>query len=974
MANPTSTLPRPDEDQDEKFNPDGAGKSLYQEESKPQQTPGELAAQDQLDAAERDASGGGVGALGGGLYERSPGGKKPQGKVKGRLRKSSPLVALTTLVFGAGLGFSAFFSPSLLLIHMKEIMVDKFNLQATSAEARTTRVINAQIDEATTGYCGRTVTLRCKFSTMSKVQVQNFADAGIGVNPAQPNQAFERTKPTSYTFKGQTITPSQFADLAKNDPEFRTALRQAYNPKFAGFWGKAWARTAAHFGFSKAKVDVSGEDDAERARKLQTIAKVGDPEATTPRTAADFKTDDCDDACAQTKADDANRILVEVGDQAANDDPSRKLSGALSGAAGEGLTNTVKATGVLDTYCGAYATIQAIGYAGKTIRAVQLARYAMAFYNVTDELVATGNVEPETMAFMAGILTEITYDVGSTTRQIIRGSATDSLGFKYAQFGDVTASNRSMNIASRFIAGGGFAGDLIRLSDEIKNYFPGGREAAAETCGFLANPFVQAGSVVAGLALLAVPGVNVAKVAIQGGVSVTASIGLAVLPYLLADIVAGTVTEGIVGEEAGNAIASGTEASLADKLAGFAGNGLMSNDDALAYLSEHNNTIAQYAEEERRTRSPLDATSRYTFVGSMFSSMLPSISSANSPSGLLGSFGSLLSTSVSSVIPKTQAQSDAQLEATLKSCQDQESQDAGYATGLFCNPLRGIPKQYLDKSPITVINELIRDGYMTAQEVPTELYTNFVRDCIENPNPPGYTEDAETDWFDVTAARACIITGSNVNVFLSYMDGLIADGLAGEDIAKATNPSSSKQELAKKIIAKNKVTYALNPVPTLEQIAEGSVDVDSIKCGVNINILRAIDAITDVHAIRITSLNRLCSDSVIDGNTTSRHYAGNGSGLDIDQIDGRVINGRNNGSVSVIKLITPILIEAAQSVNARSKIGQSQCAGETPPPAAPEIVYFEDYCHHLHFDVPASSDPDLQYLEGGQPVGGRLAV
>jgi len=486
MAIPTSTLPRPDEDQDEKFNPGGAGSELYKEEVKPQLTPGELAAQDQLDAAERD--GGGVGALGGGLYERSPGGKKSPGKVTGRLRKSSPIIALTTLIFGAGLGFSAFFSPSLLLIHMKEIMVDKFNLSTTSAEARTTRVINAQIDEATTGYCGRTVTLRCKFSTMSKVQVQNFADAGIGVNPAQPNQAFERTKPTSYTFKGQVITPSQFAILAREDPEFRTALRQAYNPKFAGFWGKAWARTAAHFGFSKAKVDVSGEDRAERFRKLQSIAQIGDLESSVPKTPDDYKNADCDDTCAQQKASDANRVLVEVGDQTTNDNPGRKLSGALAGATGEGLTNTVKATGVLDTYCGAYATIRAIGYAGKTIRAVQLARYAMAFYNVTDELVATGNVEPETMAFMAGILTEITYDVGSTTRQIISGSATDSLGFKYAQFGDVTASNRSMNIASRFIAGGGFAGDLIRISETVANGFPGGREKSRRNLRILSKP------------------------------------------------------------------------------------------------------------------------------------------------------------------------------------------------------------------------------------------------------------------------------------------------------------------------------------------------------------------------------------------------------------------------------------------------------------------------------------------------------
>jgi len=962
MATSQSTLPDSDEDKNI-----GQRRSdeLFDKELTP--SPAQVAAQDQEEAAKRE--------LNGGLYEASPGGKKGPSRLGGRVRKSSPVVALVTLVFGAGLGFSAFFSPSLLLIHMKEIMVDKFNISVTSAEARTTRVINAQIDDTTTGFCGARITLRCKFSTMSKVQVDNFRNAGIGVIPDTPNGGFNRTKPTGYIFKGQTVTPSQFATLSNSDPSFKSALRQAYNPKFAGFWGKAWNRTATLFGTGKAKVDLSGEDDAARAKKLQSFAKVGDAEAGRLRTAADFKNDtDCNASCAETKAADANKVINEVGDDTKNGDPGRRLTSALSGGAGEGLANTVKATGVLDTYCGAYATIRAIGYAGKTIRAVQLARYAMAFYNVTDELVATGNVEPETMAFMAGILTEVTYDVSTTTREILRGSATDSLGFKYAQFGDTTSSTRSMNIASRFIAGGGFAGDLIQLSNAISDNFPGGRAAAAETCGFLANPFVQGGSVIAGLALLAVPGVNVAKVVVQGAVGITASIGLAILPTLLADAVAGTITENIVGEEAGNAIASGSEAMMADRLSQFAGNPLVTKAEASVYLSEHEKTIAMYAEEDRRTKSPFDPTSRHTFVGSMVSNMLPAMSSANTPSGLMGSFGSILATSVNSLVPKTKAESRAQIEATLDACQDEESQSAGYATGLFCNPLRGMPLKYLDKSPITVVTELIRDGYLDAQtELPTQRYTDFVSECIETANPPGYSNDADAEWFSVDDARNCMVSDSNANIFLSYQDTLIADGLAGEDVARATNPASTKQELAQKIIAKGNITYGPNASPKLEDIADGSVDPDALPCGININILRAIDAITDEHSIRITSINRKCIERVFNGFTASRHYSGNGSGLDIDLVDGGPARGRDAGSLNVLRIVMPIISEAALSVNSFAQIGQRNCGGGAPA-AIEGIRYINDGCNHFHLDVPASSDPDLQFLQGGQPSGGRRAV
>src|SRR5690606_9677032 len=117
---------------------------------------------------------------------------------------------------------------------------------------------------------------------------------------------------------------------------------------------------------------------------------------------------------------------------------------------------------------------------------------------------------------------------------------------------------------------------------------------ASNTCGFLANPLVQGGSILLGIAMLAIPGANVGKLAASAAAAAAVSIVLAVLPGLLADIVAGTVTDDLVGEEAGNAITSGAGTLIMDALAGQNGNGPMTKEDALAYNSLQTQVTNEY--------------------------------------------------------------------------------------------------------------------------------------------------------------------------------------------------------------------------------------------------------------------------------------------------------------------------------------------------------------------------------------------
>ena len=254
---------------------------------------------------------------------------------------------------------------------------------------------------------------------------------------------------------------------------------------------------------------------------------------------------------------------------------------------------------------------------------------------------------------------------------------------------------------------------------------------------------------------------------------------------------------------------------------------------------------------------------------------------------------------------------------------------------------------------------------MSAEEEPTPKYKDFIAQCITNETPLGY-ENLDLG-FDKDSASGCIINDTNANHYLNYLDTRVELGLSQEDDQDATPESSAaatdKRALAEKIIAKNKISYNGDVKPMLDKIADGSVDANAEPCGININILKIIDKITDSHAITISDINRHCTNTTYASGTSSRHYAGNGSAIDIAVIDGKATTGRDDNAVSIINLVMPLLSEAGAISNSESGIGQKQC-GDTPTLAA-HVKTFDDGCTHLHLDVAAQSDTTLKFDPAG---------
>lgn len=961
MASPKSTLPDSDKQQDDKFNPGeqnaekqfgagyvGAGLDQLESFANDPENATKKSVEEQEgnpDASWRSSYAG---------NKTRPGKDLSQANIKAILKKRGPLGLILAILLGGGVVGTIFVSPSVLLLQIREVMVEKFNVQLPAMNARYGRVIDSKVDSATNGLCGTKISVKCRYSTMSKAQVARFSAANITVEGGE--NALGRTKPTGFRFAGEVIPASEFRATMRSNPEFLNAVRRAYNPKFAGFADQIWARYARSVSITKAP-NVDGNTDEERAKSIEERVRNGDTNASFKRVTVNDTNPQTGDKYTQPQADQVNAAA----DRAAGFSSEARAGGKIGTEAVEQVTtsiatgggvalNAIKFTGMADTACQAYGAVQTLGYAAKTIRAIQLARYAFVFLNVADQI-REGTADAGDVAYLGGILTEVAYDASSAALRVSRGSATDSFGYKFAAYG---TGGKMSNFAMQFLAGGGLTGELINVTSTINSFLPGGAKA---TCGTLANPWVQAGSIIGGIALMLVPGagqaISAVKITAQVALQVTLQVGLFIIPELLKDIVAGNVTDGIVGPDSGDAITSGAGNLMGD-LSNLAP---MTKEDALAYAGYQNDVVAMYAKEETATLSPLDPSSRHTFVGSIVSSLLPVLTNTSNASLALTNMGSVFSQSLSSLIPKASAITEEQYRGSMELCQDYDYKALGIATDPFCNVIYGIPPQYLDKDTQLVIDELLAGGHIdeTSGLPKSDTYKNFIKDCIERTQPLG-SSGVDQQGND---GAGCIIDSSNANFYLFYVDERIDKGLEGyasETGAEAT----TKQELAAKIVAKGNVTYreADGPVlPKLEDIANGN-DANSFPCGMNINILRALDVITDSHSIQINDFNRVCEDALI-GNASSRHRAGNGSAVDIGAVDGATATGRDAGSLAVIALIQVILSEAAQNTGSYSQIGQSQCGSN--PDTLPGVVLISDSCDHLHFDVPPESDPDLEH-------------
>lgn len=739
MANPQSTLPNDEKKaQDSLYNPDehharelnGTHDSI----------PGYDRANDGLD--DHPVSGGGASgveqadsAAGVRSAESNPGwissyggNKSEKGRgltganIKAILKKRGPLGLFATIILGGGIGMFTLFSPSLLLVHIQQNLVDKFNSQNISATRRLDKLIVNKLSGTAVSESCQTAQIACRFSRPSNSMFKQFEKNGIvaldkaGVPIEINNDPFPNTRPANYQFTGKNgvkqdpIPAEKFAKEIASNAEFRSAYHRSISLTYRLLDDSVFKGVAKLFGFSKKNNLNDSKDSKDLASKINE----------------------------DVKGDSAGTRAAAEG--------SEEIGGLLEKEAVKSVEKLAKSGkgNAIGLIAGGLCLAGDIpGLISKTARAYQMGqviKYGMIFLTGASMLKA-GDISPEQAAILGGLL----------TATVAGKSAMDSFGMKYALYGDIGASDKSYK---KFVPGGGVISTLSSIT-QFTNSAP--KDA---TCAVATNPATGTSIDVATSGTLVIPAINLVTGTVLSDIIGKVLPKLIELimkePSVMANIaniakgLMGDLTQNLVGQDVGNALVSGTT-NMFGQVASAGGNVPLSVVDALAYNKVTDEVNLAYAQEDRATLSPLDPTNSNTVVGSFVNQFVPYFSNLTTGSGILSTLGTVTSNSLGTIFNTTAKAATVQdySQCDDPSLNDLYNQNNKVAAGPFCNILYGIPPKYLDMDPQQILNDLVAKGDVDALTGEPKVDSSVGGDIVNTFNSNQSSQGSLKDWMDL---------------------------------------------------------------------------------------------------------------------------------------------------------------------------------------------------------------------------------
>lgn len=745
-------------------------------------------------------------------------------------KKKGPIGAIVGLLVLGAFGIS-FLTPGLLLIHITETITDRLDMQGPSLKIRTSKIYAKKLsNQALSGICTQVADIRCKFNSLNERQLKSLRAAGVEIEVEEGKTITGRYKVKSMSMNGEEINPVNLSTAIRENRNLRIAMDDAYSSDFARFADAKAKSVFDRLGLKKEPL-VSGKSSDEERKKAQedgvnkknTVSE-GEGDVYKPVDENNQEgnwtngTDEIPADEARVKNAEALgakgelakgiaeaqkgniKLTDEVLDEAAN--VLKNGEGLSAADAAEGIGKKgLGAIGILlampDQACNVYGMYKTVSNGAKLQRAGQLAVFAMDFLAMGSKIKA-GDATPEEVGYLANQLTKTvaltTTDTSGKEVTTTSKPATDSYGYKYAAYGDdgpLTAS------AAGFVTGGSGFGNMGKTLSIANGLITGlidvagGKKNVDKACSVVKSPFGQAAIILGGI------GISIAAIAgtpftfggtlaaLAGGAAIGfgLSLGLSVaqnaLTPMFIDMATGIlINDTTFGEKAGDALISGS-GYIMSTMAGAGGNAPLSPQDAVAYKNVQDQVLAQKAEDDRLTLSPFDASSRYTFMGRIVDQLVPYSAQSMTASDFANTSYSVVTRSLASIFNPSAFAKEATVD-TYTQCDDVDYKQLNLATDPFCNPIRGIPPQYLNVDPDTIIDTLIQnqdiDEATGAPKSPA--YKDFIANCIDRKDPLGYTGDSYDESKD---GRDCFIAGDNEQTkaywYLYQIDLRVIDGM-----------------------------------------------------------------------------------------------------------------------------------------------------------------------------------------------------
>lgn len=757
-------------------------------------------------------------------------GSRITGVLKG-LKKRSPMVLIIGTIIGGGSIFTILFSPSTLLLQMRNTLLDKFNDQVAAMDVRSVYILSKKIDnDITSGACGK-ITIRCKMKAMSNKQVKKLERAEITVN-GKSTLFGNYVKAKSFTYKGKEYGPTELKKAIRTDPDFRRAMMKGYNPRFAAFSDAIFEKFAQRVKVTKER-NIDGTQSKEQMNEQLVDVASGDAGARLNANVAVEEDDNGNKHYYDISSDPRKEISQQEYDEIL--EKSKKVDieiqkqkevaeigkSSLKRSAKAVLTSTALGLGAVDSACSGYTIIRAASFAAKYLGSLQTLRLTHSFYNSTDALLALA-AQPSVIEFWGDKLMNHPNADGHT--------ATDN-AYRYAAFGDTNIIPTNSDIGQGLsLAGGGInssssgnttaelsekEADRVLINDETLRYVNGqtlSSNVFGQILAFIGDgnattdkidgacKFVKSGWGQTILFGTAIVGAVVAffsggaslgwGIAVQTAVNIAMGIAIATLTPKLVALAAGRLINGSENSnEMGSALVSGA-GSYNDLVSQTRALPALTTEDAVEYNELAMDVQQQYAAVDRLERSPLDPTSKNTFVGSIVASYLPYFSKLSSVGGgIVSTLGVAQSSLMSLISPVSKAVTNNKEQYTV--CQDYEYTERDLATTPFCNLRHGFDAETLAIDPEDVLDYM--KPYMN-EETGEPLsddndYAKYIKNCIERTvSIGGFTEDNNNKGDECIQGKGGADEQKYRMFRLAYFDQSI---LAGMDDENTPEPVSN---------------------------------------------------------------------------------------------------------------------------------------------------------------------------------------
>ena len=193
-----------------------------------------------------------------------------------------------------------------------------------------------------------------------------------------------------------------------------------------------------------------------------------------------------------------------------------------------------------------------------------------------------------------------------------------------------------------------------------------------------------------------------ANISIEAIVSTIVSI---LLPQIV-QVLTRKIATDVMGEDLGNALVSGANIYMGQNHQ-YSGGSVANKEGLARYAVLRDQVNADNARIARETLSPFDITSPYTFLGSLLTKMIPATVTASSVVQSISSFGNIISSSVSSLMPGASAitagiTAQEAANSTAEHCPYLDS--IGAVGDAYCNPYIVTDTRTLDDDPAGVVN------------------------------------------------------------------------------------------------------------------------------------------------------------------------------------------------------------------------------------------------------------------------------